>query len=517
MSSRTFPIVSDATGSRSGEHHHHEHSQASSCGSGAINVLAGSETSPSVVAESGFAGNVLMVTLGCAKNLVDSEVMLGALRSRGFRPIGEPEQADLIVVNTCAFLQSAVEEGVDRILELARYKETGRCRKLVVAGCMVERYRSDLESSLPEVDRFISTDELLTVADDESTSEQCFDGARRPYFLYDESMPRMRSTEGHTAFVKIAEGCDRPCAFCIIPKIRGEFRSRAISSIVNEISSLVADGVKEISLVAQDLTSYGVDFVDGKRGAPQLESLLDHIEQIEAPNGLWVRLLYAYPIGVTETLITKIVKSRKICSYLDLPLQHISNSVLKRMNRPLGERGTRGLIEQMATIAPDLAIRTTFVVGFPGETEEDVDALEQFVREGYFTHVGVFTYSQESEAKAFHFPDQVPEEIKEERRRRIMEAQQSVVEARLREYLGHELRVLVDGYHEDTDLLLAARTEWQGAETDGLVIVNEVEEEFLTADGEAFDLERVKGRFGRVLITDVTGYDLVGRLVALED
>ena len=511
MSSRILPIVSE-----SGAAQDHAHSEATACGSGGINVLPGSELSPSVVAEAGFAGNVLMVTLGCAKNLVDSEVMLGALRARGFRPIGEPEHADLIVVNTCAFLQSAVEEGIDRILELSRFKEQGRCRRLVVAGCMVERYRGDLASSLPEVDRFISTDELLTVGDDEATSDHCFDGARRPYFLYDESMPRMRSTEGHTAFVKIAEGCDRPCAFCIIPKIRGEFRSRSIASIVSEIRGLVSEGVREVSLVAQDLTSYGVDFVDGKRGAPQLEVLLDEIEKIDSPNGLWVRLLYAYPIGVTESLVRKIAAGRNICSYLDLPLQHISNTVLKRMNRPLGERGTRGLIEQMVKSAPELALRTTFVVGFPGETEEDVDALEQFVREGHFTHVGVFTYSQESEAKAFHFPDQVDEAVKEDRRRRIMEAQQEVVAARLREYVGRTVRVLIDGYHEDTDLLLSARTQWQGAETDGVVIVNEVEESFLTADGEAFDLERVKGRFGTVEISEVTGYDLVGRLVSLE-
>ncbi len=511
MSSRILPIVSE-----SGASHEHSHGEGAACGTGAINVLPGSELSPSVVAESGFAGNVLMVTLGCAKNLVDSEVMLGALRARGFRPIGEPEHADLIVVNTCAFLQSAVEEGIDRILELSRYKETGRCRKLIVAGCMVERYRGDLQSSLPEVDRFISTDELLSVADEENTTDNCFDGARRPYFLYDESMPRLRSTEGHTAFVKIAEGCDRPCAFCIIPKIRGEFRSRPIGSIVSEIKTLVAEGVREVSLVAQDLTSYGVDFEEGKRGAPQLEALLEQIEAIEAPNGLWVRLLYAYPIGVTESLVKRIVESRNICSYLDLPLQHISNSVLKRMNRPLGERGTRGLIEQMVKTAPGLALRTTFVVGFPGETEEDVDALEQFVREGHFTHVGVFTYSQESEAKAYTFPDQVDEEVKEERRRRIMEAQQEMVEARLREYVGRQVKVLVDGYHEDTDLLLSARTEWQGAETDGLVIVNEVDEAYLTADGESFDIDRVKGRFGVVEITDVTGYDLVGRLISLE-
>nr|MBP9838753.1 MiaB/RimO family radical SAM methylthiotransferase [Pseudomonadota bacterium] len=293
---------------------------------------------PAIVADKDFAGNVLLVTLGCAKNLVDSEVMLGVLKEKGFRAISDPENADLIVVNTCSFLESAVKEGIDRILELAKYKETARCRKLVVAGCMVERYREDLKKSLPEVDKFISTDELLKVADDEDTSEDALSESRRPYFIYDESMPRVRSTLGHTSFVKIAEGCDRPCAFCIIPKIRGSFRSRSINSVYSEISQLYSEGVKEINLVAQDLTSYGVDFADQSKKEPQLVQLLEKLSGITTDN-LWLRLLYAYPIGVTERLIKTIENSPIVCNYLVLPLQHISNSVLKRMNRPLGERG----------------------------------------------------------------------------------------------------------------------------------------------------------------------------------
>lgn len=492
----------------------------SSCGTAKMTAATGDADDPSVVAGGSFGGNVLLVTLGCAKNLVDSEVMLGALRGRGFRPIVDPAQADLIVVNTCAFLQSAVEEGIDRILELARYKEEGRCRRLVVAGCMVERYREDLAASLPEVDRFISTDELLTVADDAGTTASCFDQARRPYFIYDETMPRLRSTAGHTAYMKIAEGCDRPCTFCIIPKIRGGFRSRSPESLVREMEELSLAGVRELNLVAQDLTAYGVDLSAGGRRAPLLAELLETMTlraaQLGVDRSLWIRLLYAYPIGVDERLIRLVSESPVVCNYLDLPLQHISHPVLKRMQRPLGERGTRGLIEAIRKHGPDLALRTTFIVGFPGETDADVDSLVSFVSEGHFTHVGVFTYSEESESKAFGMPDQVPEEERENRRRRVMEAQQRVVQARNERLLGTSVRVLIDGHHEETDLLLSARAAWQAPETDGEIIINDVDGSLKDDSGEDVDLARVLGRFGLVEITDTAGYDVVGTLVSVE-
>jgi ribosomal protein S12 methylthiotransferase len=484
-----------------------------SCGTERLTILPPTED-PSVLAAQGFGGNALLVTLGCAKNLVDSEVMLGALRAKGFRTVSEPEQADLIVVNTCAFLKSAVEEGIDRILDLARYKDIGRCRRLIVAGCMVERYRADLEQSLPEVDRFLSTDELLTVADEETTTAEALDSARRPYFLYDESMPRLRSTLGHTAFIKVAEGCDRPCAFCIIPKIRGSFRSRPIHSVVTEARELVLDGVKELNLVAQDLTSYGLDFNESRKRSPLLPQLLEELGglQAELQRDFWVRLLYAYPIGVNEELIEQIRNSPVVCKYLDLPLQHISHPVLKGMNRPLGERGTRGLIEQIRKQAPDIALRTTFIVGFPGETEADVDALEQFVSEGHFTHVGVFTYSQEAEAKSYHFENQVPDKVKEARRKRIMECQQKIVARRSAELIGRTLPVLLENFHEESDLLLTARAAWQAPETDGEIIVNELDESLLPPDDDAFDPSPLLGRFGRVRITQTMGYDLIGTL-----
>lgn len=499
---------------RHGKEHNHERGDACSVSGGRILSDSAAE-SPAVIAGKGFAGNVLLVTLGCAKNLVDSELMLGAFRQKGFRPITEPEQADLIVVNTCAFLQSAVEEGIDRILELAAYKKEGRCRRLIVAGCMVERYRKDLETSFPEVDRFVSTDEIMSIADegDGVSSDLAFDAARRPYFLYDETMPRIRSTAGHTAYLKVAEGCDRPCAFCIIPKIRGSFRSRPVQSIITEAGSLLGDGVRELNLVAQDLTAYGSDL--GERRGSKLIELIDGFEGLVPQFGsnFWVRLLYAYPVGVNEELIRRMAESPVICKYLDLPLQHISNSVLKRMNRPLGERGTRGLIDQIVKTAPSLSLRTTFIVGFPGETDADVDALEEFVSSGAFTHVGVFPYSQESESKSFDFPDQVEPAVAEERRARIMEAQQRVVERRHGELIGSRMTVLVEGVHEDSDLLFTGRAAWQAPETDGVVILNDAAEELHT-EGEASPAEQFVGKFVEVEITESAGYDLVGTILA---
>ena len=499
MSNRLFPIVSEK-----------KEGGTSSCSVNSVNVMPVAD-SASVHASPGFAGNVALVTLGCAKNLVDSEVMLGVLQSKGFRSVPEAEAADLIIVNTCAFLQSAVEEGLDTILDLQQFKKSGRCKKLIVAGCMVERYRKELEEALPEVDRFISTDELLTVADEGNTTAAAIDSARRPYFLYDESMPRVISTQGSSAYIKIAEGCDRPCAFCIIPKIRGEFRSRPVSSVLTEAKQLVDGGVKELNLVAQDLTAYGIDFEEGKRGKPKLLELLESFAGMKGDKDFWVRLLYAYPIGVTEELLRAIVASPVICNYLDLPLQHISNAVLKRMNRPLGERGTRGLIEQMHKLTPEIALRTTFILGFPGETEEDVRSLEEFVSSGFFTHVGVFPYSQEPESKAYVFEDQVPDELKQERVQRIMDCQKQIVRKRNESLLGKELKVLVEGYHEESDLLLSARAEWQAPEIDGVVIINDVEESLRDENGEMNE-SLLRGRFGLATVTEATDYDLVATL-----
>ncbi|MCL4139175.1 UNVERIFIED_CONTAM: hypothetical protein GTU68_044751 [Idotea baltica] len=440
-----------------------------------------------------------MVSLGCAKNLVDSEVMLGVLKDKGFRLVADETQADLIVVNTCAFLQSAVEEGIDRILELSELKSEGRLKRLIVAGCMVERYRGDLEKSLPEVDRFLSIDELLSVADTSATTDACLEEARRPYFLYDETMPRVQSTTGAQAYVKVAEGCNRPCAFCIIPKLRGTLRSRPASSILSEAQQLVTSGVRELTLVAQDLTAYGTDLVAASPESDDLGALA------EAGDPFWVRLLYAYPIGVNEKLLQTIIESKVVCNYLDIPLQHISAAVLKRMKRPLGAKGTRRLVEMMRAGFPEISLRTTFVVGFPGETEADVAELEEFILQGHFEHLGIFPYSQEEEAASYTFDEQVAPELAIERRDRLMAAQQKVVFERLANSIGQKRRVLIDGEHKETELLLSARSETQGPEGDGITIINDADRN-----------EQLVGRFGMVEITETAGYDLVGTLESVE-
>ncbi len=480
-----------------------ENLSKSSCGIGpSINTH-----SEAFVPQGTFQGTVAFVTLGCAKNMVDSEVMLGVLKNKGFHPIDELKEADLIVVNTCAFLESAVKEGIDTILEVARYKEEGRCRKLIVAGCLVERYRAKLLEELPEVDTFISTDELLKVADDKHPLNETFDEARRPYFLYDDTVPRIVSTESHTAYVKIAEGCDRPCAFCIIPKIRGAFRSRAIDSVTREVTSLLDQNVKEINFIAQDLTAYGTDFKGNRGITSELPNLINQVVGANSSRDFWLRLYYAYPIGVNEELIALIRDVPQVCSYLDLPLQHISNSVLKRMRRPLGEKGTRGLIESIRGMASTVHLRTTFVVGFPGETEEDINALEAFIREGHFTHVGIFTYSNEKEAYAFDFPDQIDQATKDRRRERLMIAQSETLHNRLVGMIGTKGRALFEGYHPESDLLYKARFQWQGPDADGITLVNDLE------GYEPEELDALVGEFVNLEVTEVAEYDLVATLI----
>ncbi|MCC6220575.1 MAG: 30S ribosomal protein S12 methylthiotransferase RimO [Deltaproteobacteria bacterium] len=444
-----------------------------------------------------FIGNVALVTLGCSKNTVDSELMLGALVARGFRSVEDPANADLIVVNTCAFIESAVKESIDVILSLVSYKKKGRCRKLVVVGCMVERYKRDLAMELPEVDRFVSADEILRIGFEEGTTAECFDQARRPYFLYDESMPRVYSTGRGSAYVKISDGCDRKCTFCIIPDIRGSFRSRSRDSIVSEVRTMVQGGVREINLVAQDLTAYGTDFSERPPAGRELVSLLREITRtLGHAQDYWIRLYYAYPVGTTDELIRFVADTPFLCNYLDIPLQHISAAVLKRMQRPLGEKGSRELINRIRQTAPGIALRTTFLVGFPGETDRDVEQLEEFVRAGHFAHVGVFTYSQEREAKSYAYPAQVEEAVKEERRSRIMLAQRDIVELRLKQFVNRQVRILVDRQQDATTFV--GRTEWQGPEEDGEVFVSASKKMQI-------------GQFAEVEITGARSYDLIAK------
>lgn len=470
--------------------------QEKSCSSSA----GAAEIQRSGVAIKNFKGRASLVTLGCAKNQVDSEVMLGALEVAGFEIVNDIKSADVAIINTCGFLQASVKESLDAVLEAAEYKKTGRLRKLIVAGCLVERYKGELENTLPEVDAFISTDDLLKVGKVAIGDEAHFlDASARPYFLYDDTMPRVLSTRQHTAYVKISEGCNRPCTFCIIPRIRGQMRSRSIDSVVKEVKELGERGVNEINLVAQDLTAYGKDLDSGN-----LSDLLENLSSIKTVS--WIRLLYAYPIGVDERLLKLISTQSNICRYLDIPLQHSSETVLKNMQRPLGRFSPRKVVEFIKGNAPSIAIRTTFIVGFPGETEEDVDDLIQFIEEGHFMNVGVFIYSPEEGTPSHEMTNQIPDSVKKKRRDRVMKSQQKVIMGKLNGMIGKTLSVLIEGSHEDTDLLLTGRAQFQAPEVDGIVIINDKPE----------DLKVDIGSFYEVEITEVAGYDLVGKVIAPE-
>lgn len=458
---------------------------------------------PRETGDAAFSGRAAVITLGCAKNQVDSEVMVGVLRNSGFEIVNDLAHADVAVINTCGFLESAVKESVDCVLEVSELKRKGSLRKLIVAGCMVERYKGDIRSALPEVDTFISVDEVLSVGaaalSGDSTLKDILSEGSRPYFLYDDTMPRHLSTASHTAYVKISEGCNRPCAFCIIPQIRGKMRSRSIDSILREVEVLAKQGVREINLVAQDLTAYGTD-----TGGGNLSQLLQALNKQGAAE--WIRVLYAYPVGTDAELIDTIMESERVVKYLDVPLQHASENVLKLMRRPIGRFGAKQFVNFLRNRAPGLSIRTTFIVGFPGETAADVKELSDFIREGHFENVGVFTYSPEDGTPAFTMPNQIAEAERNKRRASVMKAQQQVAMQRGQARVGEELQVLVEGPHDETDMLLVGRAAFQAPEVDGTVLIN-------SAD-DGINLDQMAGGFGRVKIEEVSGYDLVGRLVA---
>lgn len=479
MSSKSLKVLSD---------------QSSSCSTKPkINSYADSDR----IKAKEFIGRAAIITLGCAKNQVDSEVMLGLLKQAGFEIVNDVERADIAIVNTCGFLQSAIEESLDCIMDLARLKGEGRLRSLVVAGCVVSRYQGDLEKELPEVDAFITTEQVLDIVNVIGGDKlPVLEKAARPYFLYDDTVPRQLSTESHYAYVKISEGCNRPCTFCIIPKIRGAMRSRKVDSILKEVDQLVDLGVKEINLIAQDLTSYGLD---RKADSENLVTLLQALNS--QARAEWIRLLYAYPVGSDDSLIEAIRDLPRVCTYLDIPLQHSSEALLKKMQRPIGRYAPRNLVPHIKSIAPSIAIRTTFIVGFPGETEADIDDLEDFIRAGHFSSVGIFTYSAEEGTPAAEMQEQVSEEEKQNRKSRLMLAQQEVLEEKLKDYLGKTLKVILEGTHSDTDMLLTARAEFQAVEVDSCILINDSE----------IDSELLKnGEFYQVEITEIAGYDLVG-------
>lgn len=474
-----------------------------------------------------------VVSLGCPKNLVDSEVMLGLAEQAGHVITPEATDADVLVVNTCAFIDRAKQESIDAILEMAELKKAVPGRRLVVTGCLAERYRSELQAEIPDIDAVLGTGEVTGLVDlltpqspaaaavssgtaplrfyrrDEPTattavtaapqppdSETPVFGIDLPTYLYDADTPRRRATPGHYAYLKIAEGCDYKCAFCIIPKMRGHYRSRSIDSIVREARQLAAEGVRELLLISQDTTFYGID--RGARGElPALLRALNAVDGLE-----WIRMLYLYPTTITDEVIEAVATLDKVCKYIDLPLQHASDAVLRRMKRP----GTRASYERLLTNIrariPDVTLRTTFITGFPGETVADVDILDEFIRTIGFDHVGVFTYSHEEGTSAYSLIDDVPADEKAARQARLMTTQQEVVARRQASRVGQVVDVMVDGPSPEHDWVWRARLEGQAPEIDPVVYLTEAEPDLL-----------IPGRRMPVEIVGADAYDLVGRPV----
>ena len=526
-----------------------------------------------------MAPSVGFISLGCPKNLVDSEVMMGLLDRAGARLTAHPEEAEILIVNTCSFIDTAKQESIDTILEMARFKTSGSARKLIVAGCLVERYRDEIRKSIPEVDAVVGTGELESIleaaglqfpadapiplfnilsgqaaatrpgqesqsgthklATNGSGSVSGHDFSRAamppiktrasapaatsrpegdlreqqgrfrrddwqgaahllPTYLYDETTPRFLTTPKSSAYIKIAEGCDHPCTFCVIPNLRGKFRSRRFESVVAEAHQLVARGVQEITLIGQDTTCYGEDLglKDG------LATLLDTLARIDGLR--WLRFLYAYPNRITRNLLSTIARHDNICKYLDVPLQHASPAVLKTMKRGAGADIFLKTLEKVRAAVPGIALRTSFIVGFPGESLRDLGLLEEFIKEARFDWLGVFSYSDEEGSSAFSLDAKIPRRTIESRRRRIMKLQQSISKRTKQQWIGRELVLLAEGESEETPLLWEGRTQFHAPEIDGKVYINDF--------GDLVTPE--PGRFYKAQITEAHDYDVVARILS---
>jgi ribosomal protein S12 methylthiotransferase len=513
------------------------------------------------------------ISLGCPKNLVDSEVMMGLLDRAGARLTSRPEQADILVVNTCSFIDTAKQESVDTILEMARHKTSGSAKKLIVAGCLVERYRDEIMKSIPEVDAVVGTGELESIleaaglsrpitspdsvspfnilnsnghaevreglesraathkashataassreAENARTASSRAEGDHReqqgrfrrddwqgataylPTYLYDEKTPRVLTTPKSSAYIKIAEGCDHPCTFCVIPNLRGKFRSRRFESVVAEAQQLVARGVQEITLIGQDTTCYGEDLgiKDG------LATLLDALARIDGLR--WLRFLYAYPNRITNRLLETIARHDNICKYLDVPLQHASPEVLKIMKRGAGADIFLKTLDKVRAAVPGIALRTSFIVGFPGESVRDYEILQEFITEAKFDWLGVFSYSDEEGSGAFSLDQKIPKRTIEARKRRLMKLQQSISSRAKKQWVGRELVLLAEGESDETPLLWEGRTQFHAPEIDGKVYINDFAE--LGPDVTALE----PGRFYRAEITEAHEYDVVARILS---
>jgi ribosomal protein S12 methylthiotransferase len=462
-----------------------------------------------------------MISLGCPKNLVDGEVMLGLAGQAGHEVTARAEDADVVVVNTCAFIDRAKQESVDAILEIAELKKSGSLKRLVVTGCLAERYRDELQAQIPEIDAVLGTGEVPRIVEAVTASRELapVPGGRTaqavpatlyrrrhdahaplggrtelPSYLYDAETPRVLATPRHLAYVKVAEGCDYKCAFCIIPRLRGHYRSRPADSIVREAEALAARGVRELILISQDTTFYGID--RGEKGA--LASLLRRLDAVEGLT--WIRLLYLYPTTIDDAMLDAMAECEKVVKYIDLPLQHASDAVLKRMKRPGTRQGYERLLDRVRRRVPGATLRTTVIVGFPGETDRDVDELAGFIEAVRFDHLGVFTYSHEEGTSAGALDDDVPSGLKRKRRDRLMALQKRIVRAAQRGRIGATVDVLVDGPSEEHELVLKGRLAGQAPEIDSQVFLTECDPSTLPA-----------GALVKAEIVGARDYDLLAR------
>ena len=438
---------------------------------------------------------ILFISLGCDKNLVDTEVMLGLLASRGYEMTDDETEADIIVINTCCFIHDAKEESIQNILEMAEYKKEGKVKALIVTGCLAERYRQEILDEIPEVDEVLGTtayDRILDAVD------MALEGKKEVMLSELDALPlpdtkRLVTTGGHFAYLKIAEGCDKHCTYCIIPKIRGNFRSVPMERLVNEARNLAEHGVKELILVAQETTLYGKDLY-GEKSLHRLVRELCKISGIR-----WIRILYCYPEEITDELIQVMKKEPKVCNYLDLPIQHASDAILKRMGRRTSKQELVDIIGKLRKEIPDICLRTTLITGFPGETQEQHEELMEFVDEMEFDRLGVFTYSPEEGTPAAEMPDQIDEELKEDRQAELMELQQEIAFDNAERIAGQEVLVMIEGKVADENAYVG-RTYRDAPNVDGLIFINT-------------DEELISGDFARVKVTGALDYDLIGELL----
>ncbi len=432
-------------------------------------------------------------SLGCPKNLVDAEVMLGITKEHNYNIVTDPQNASVIIVNTCSFINDAKKESIDTIIELAKYKEMGTCRRLIMTGCLPQRYKADLMVSFPEVDAFLGTGQYGQIIDFINGKRESNLEFNSPKYIHSEHTPRINTQPFYRAYLKLSEGCMKNCAFCIIPKIRGALRSRSIPSLVCESEALAARGVMELNLIAQDLTDYGKDLADGT-------SLVRLLRELVKITGLtWIRLFYVYPDDLSSELVDLIGMEKKICKYLDMPIQHINDRILGLMNRRVTGNQIRNRIKKMRSAIPNLSLRSTVLVGFPGETRAEFEELKAFVKEVEFDHLGVFAYSLEEGTKSYFLPEHVDEEIKLERRHHLLTIQQLISKRLLKKKIGRSYPVIVEGVAEGTDVLMRGRYEGQAPDIDGDVLIR--------------NCNQSVGTFVQVSIENAMEYDLIGRQI----